>query len=352
MKHVTFALIGAGGIAQSYASAFENHLDAKLTAVVDVRTEAASALAGRFGCEEFASPEALFASGLPIDAVILCTPPDTHEAITLKLVRRGIHVLCEKPFTFTSESARAMAAAADHAGVLLTMGSKFRYVEDVTRAKELVAAGIIGDVVLFENAFTARVDMTKRWNSNPAISGGGVLIDNGTHSVDIMRYFLGPLAEIHAVEGKNLQGLMVEDTARLFVKSRSGIMGSVDLSWSINKELDWYVNIFGSLGTIQIGWRQSRYKLGSAKDWVVFGQGYDKVQAFRDQVTNFAGAIRGTEILRINAYDAVASVEVMEAAYASLRASAWTGIETTRMNLSHTPLSLPTLDALRDNWNG
>ena len=352
MTPVTFALVGAGGIAQSYASAFDQHPDAALAAVVDVRADAAAALAAHFGCPAFASPDALFHSGIEIDAAILCTPPNTHEPITLGLVKQGIHVLCEKPFTFTAESARSMARAADDAGVLLTMGSKFRYVEDVSKAKALIASGVIGDVVLFENAFTGRVDMTRRWNSQPDISGGGVLIDNGTHSVDIMRYFLGPLAELHAVEGKNLQGLGVEDTARLFVKSRTGIMGSVDLSWSIDKELDWYVTVYGSLGTIQIGWRQSRYKLSSGKDWVVFGSGYDKVQAFRDQVTNFAGAIRGTDFLRINAHDAVASVEVMEAAYASLRSSAWTGIESPTMNLAHTPISLPTLDALRDHWHG
>ena len=348
---MTFALIGAGGIAQSYATAFENHPDARLVAVADVRLDAASALAGRFDCASYSSPEQLLESGVAFDAVILCTPPDTHESITLLLVRRGIHVLCEKPFTFTAGSARAMARAAANSGALLTMGSKFRYVQDVIRAKELIASGLVGEVVLFENAFTARVEMTNRWNAIPAISGGGVLIDNGTHSVDIMRYFLGPLAEVHAVEGKNVQGLAVEDTARLFVKSRSGIMGSVDLSWSINKELDWYVTVYGSLGTIQIGWKLSRYKLSTGREWVTFGTGYDKVQAFRDQVANFARAIRGTEPLRITWEDAVASVEVVEAAYLSLRASAWTGIEKPMANLSDTPLSLPTLGALLDIYD-
>lgn len=351
MNPLSFAIVGAGGIAQSYATAFENHPEARLTAVVDVRPAAALALATRFHCQAFPSVERLF-DATTVDAVILCTPPNTHEALTLQFLNRGVPVLCEKPFTFTAESARIMARAAERAGVLITMGSKFRYAADVIKAKELIADGLVGEVVLFENAFTGRVDMTKRWNADPAISGGGVLIDNGTHSVDIMRYFLGPLAEIHAVEGKNLQKLKVEDTARLFVKSRSGIMGSVDLSWSINKELDWYVNIFGSLGTIQIGWKQSRYKLNSAKDCVVFGTGYDKVQAFRDQVTNFTRAIRGEEPLRITWQDAVASVEVIEAAYSSLRASAWTGIESPSRHLNHTPLSLPTLDALRDIWNG
>lgn len=324
---VTFTLIGAGGIAQSYAQAFENHPDAKLVAVADTRIDAARSLAERFGCPAFGSYQDVLRDGVAAEAVVICTPPNTHEEITTAFARHDMHVLCEKPFTLSAGGARTMAAEARKAGVLLTMASKFRYVADVTAARSIIAAGTIGDVILFENAFTSRVDMTSRWNSTPEVSGGGVLIDNGTHSVDLMRYFLGPLAEVNAIEGKRVQNLAVEDTVRVFVRSAAGVMGTVDLSWSLNKELDWYLNIYGSRGTVQVGWKQSRYKQQTG-DWVVFGNGYQKTQAFRSQLANFARAIRGTESLVITTEDAIASVDVIEAAYRSLRAAPWTGVAT------------------------
>src|SRR5262249_53844586 len=156
------------------------------------------------------------------------------------------------------------------------------------------------------------------WNANPKVSGGGVLMDNGAHSVDLMRYFLGPLDAVQVVEGKRVQGLPVEDTVRIFVRSAGGVMGSIDLSWSINKELDSYINIYGSHGTIAVGWKESKYRQTSSRDWVAFGKGYNKVQAFRSQISNFARAISGKEMLLITARDALASVEVMEAAYRAL----------------------------------
>ncbi|MCU0566335.1 MAG: Gfo/Idh/MocA family oxidoreductase [Oculatellaceae cyanobacterium Prado106] len=320
-----FGLIGAGGIAQAYAQAFETCEIAQLVAVADVRPDAAQAMAERAKCQSFDSYQTM-AEAHALDAVIVCTPPVTHPEICIYFLERQVNVLCEKPLSIGVKSALEMQKAAEQSGVILTMASKFRYAEDVVKAKSIIASGILGEIVLFENAFTSRVDMTNRWNSKPMVSGGGVLIDNGTHSLDILRYFLGPLSEVQVVEGKRVQGLSVEDTVRIFAKSSSGVIGNVDLSWSINKELDYYIRIYGSQGTISVGWKESKYRQTSGQDWVVFGQGYNKVQAFRSQIENFTKAILKEEPLLITADDAIASVAAIEAAYAALHQSRWTPI--------------------------
>ena len=111
----------------------------------------------------------------------------------------------------TSEEATLLVDKARQAGLMLMMASKFRYVDEVIKAKDILESGILGEIILFENTFCSRVDMTGRWNSDPSQSGGGVLIDNGSHSVDIARYLLGPIDQIQAEEGKRAQGLEVED---------------------------------------------------------------------------------------------------------------------------------------------
>jgi len=319
---VRFGLVGAGAIAQAYAQAFSQTTAAKLVAVADSRREAAEKMADAAQCQAFTDAESM-ADAVELDAVIVCTPPSTHREICCALMERGIHVLCEKPLAISSADAEAMIAAAEARSLHFTMASKFRYVADVQKAKELIADGTIGEVVLFENVFTGRVDMSTRWNSNPEIAGGGVLIDNGTHSVDVARFCLGELAEVQAMEGNRIQLLPVEDTAKMFIRSRKGVLGSIDLSWSVSKELPYFIAVYGSEGTILVGWRESKYRRAGDADWTVFGAGYDKFAAFRGQIENFAGVVRGEESLVVTPEDALASVRVIEAAYRSLARGAW-----------------------------
>jgi len=317
------AVVGAGRIAQTYAQVFAASDIARVVGVADTRLDAARAMAETLNCESFESHEAMAAAVEP-DAVVICTPPVTHPELCLFFLERGSHVLCEKPLAIDSESAREMLAAADQNGVKLTMASKFRYVEDVVRARSILLSGILGDLVLYESSFTSHVEMSDRWNADPTLSGGGVLIDNGTHSLDMFRYLVGPLTEIQVIEGKRSQGLAVEETVHIFVRSKQGVMGSIDLSWTIQKELDNYINIYGSHGTVSVGWKESKYRQAGSRDWVVFGHGYNKLEAFRSQVNNFLRGIRGEEPLLINSDDVLASVEAIEAGYRALEQSQWT----------------------------
>jgi predicted dehydrogenase len=318
-------LIGAGGVAQSYLQAVAQIEDVHLAAVADVRHEAAASAAEAAGCRAFDSWKDL-ADSVELDAVLICTPPASHAEIAMDFLSRGVAVLCEKPFAVNLSIGRELAAAAEASNTLLTMASKFRYVPDVIRAKSILASGILGEIILFDNVFASRADMSNRWNSDPAISGGGVLIDNGTHSVDIVRYFLGPIVEVLAVEGNRVQTLAVEDTVQMFARSGGGVRATIDLSWSLDKERDTYMEIFGSNGTVRVGWKESRYRQATSHEWVVFGTGYDKVGALRAQVANFCRALRGEEPLLITLEDALASVAVIEQAYASLKRSQWVAV--------------------------
>lgn len=321
MNKLKFGLVGAGGIAQAYAQAFNESSCCELVAVADVREDAASALAeivGGWSVADFAQ-----LTELDLDAVIVATPPATHAEIACFFMERGIPVLCEKPLTTNVVDAEKMIAAAEKAGVQFTMASKFRYCEDVVKAKGILASGVLGDILQFENAFTAKVDMSKRWNSDAEISGGGVLIDNGTHSVDIIRYFLGSIESVLVVDAGGTQDLSVDENVKMFAKTRDGVTASVDLTWGINKELPYFISIYGTNGTLHIGWRESKYKLNSSPDWTVFGSGYDKTASFKGKIENFANALRGKEELFIKPADALASVQVIDAAYKSMKQNLW-----------------------------
>ena len=316
------AIVGAGRIASDYATAVAGLDGVELAAVVDVNPDAAAALAGPAGAAAFDSVAEMLAAG-GCDGALVSAPPAYHPKLVTELLEANVPVLCEKPLCITSSEAECLCDLARDRDIVFTMATKFRFVDDVAEAKKLIRAGRIGEVLLFENAFTGRVDMTGRWNSDRRISGGGVLIDNGTHSVDLIRHFLGPIDTVQAIEGKRMQAVDVEDSVTVFCRSRSGAMCTVDLSWSLNKELPTYLSVYGSEGVLRLGWKGGQVKGVGDDGWVDFGTGYDKVAAFSNQVTDFVGAARGEHHAEVSTRDALASVRVIEAAYRSIRSNQW-----------------------------
>ncbi|MCP4202870.1 MAG: Gfo/Idh/MocA family oxidoreductase [bacterium] len=322
---IRFGLIGAGAIAQSYAQAFNDSDSARIVAACDLDEARALALAERLGCVAYQTHEIMLEQA-KCDAILVCTPPISHHQICLDALRRRVAVLCEKPLSLYSTSARSLFSVARQFGTILSMASKYRFVEDVIQAKSLVASGVLGEIRLLENSFTSAIDMSKRWNSRPEISGGGVLIDNGTHSLDLIRYLLGPVASILAVPNSLKCELPVEDTVDLFARTEDGVQATIELSWTLAKERENYIEIYGSNATLCVGWRQSKLRRTGHHNWEAMGTGYDKIAALRRQIRHFCRAIRGEESLLVSEEDALASVEVMETAYQSLEEQRWVSV--------------------------
>jgi predicted dehydrogenase len=322
---IRFGLVGAGGIARAYVDALAAMSDARLVAVADLRIEAATALAEACGATPFTSHHELIRRSR-CDAVIVCTPPRFHAEVTIDLLDAGIAVLCEKPLSISLDAARSMIDCAGRRGVLLSMASKFRYVPAVSAARALVLEGVIGELLEVENAFSGRVDMTRRWNSDPWQSGGGVIIDNGTHSADVVRFLAGPVHSVFAAQGRRMQPSSVEDSAHMILRCQAGILATVDLSWSADRMLDWFVRLHGSEGVIEIGWRESRLRR-TGGSWTGFAGGYDKQLAFSRQLSEFCRSLRGDSGLLVSGEEALHAVSVIQAAYLSISRGSWVGID-------------------------
>lgn len=322
MNKIKIGLIGCGRIAQEHLKAFANIDNVIIQAMADNVPDKVRSTAEPYKCSTYTDYRKMIKSE-NLNAVVICTPPNKHCEMSAFAMSHGLHVFCEKPFALNVIEAERMCHCAPKNKVILMMASKFRFVDDVVKAKAIIESGLLGKLVLFENVFCSKIEMSKRWNSKKAISGGGVLIDNGTHSVDIARFLLGPISLIQAQFGCQIQDIPVEDTARIYFQSSSKVMGMIDLSWSLNKDMPNYISIYGTEGTLLIGWNSSQYKLHEKNKWEIFGTGYDKHRAFENQNRHFIECITLGKRPVITPIDGLESVKAIETAYKSSRINKW-----------------------------
>lgn len=318
-------VVGCGRIAQTHLEVLPRLEDAVVTAVCDVDSELAACAAEEQNCKSYTKLDTML-SQESLDAVLVCTPPATHADIVVTCLEQSLHVLCEKPLALDIEETLRMYRAAQKAGKLLSLASKFRHMPAMIKAKAQIKAGLIGQPVLFFNRFAGRVDMSGRWNSKRSVSGGGVLIDNGTHSVDVARYLLGPVNRVTAHSPNSLQGLEVEDTVVLSFECGK-TAGNIQLTWSLDNLYDPFVRIEGTEGVLQVGWKESSYRLYRSQEWIPFGGPYNKLTVLENQDRHFIDCINGKVDPLIDVQDGLQSVRVIEAAYEALRSGSWVDIE-------------------------
>lgn len=243
-----FGLIGYGGIGRLRRLALDRSRDATLAAVCDLDLARLADLGSRV--ERFTSARELVTSGA-CDAVIVSTPPNTHEKLTLQAFEAGRHVLVEKPMAPTLEACRRMVEAARAAGRVMTVGFNHRYFPSFRMVREALHSGAIGRLshVRGYAGHVGLAEFSAEWMYNRTVIGGGTLWDNGIHMIDLVRHLLGEVCSVSGATGTRIWQIEgTEDNGFALLHGRDGITGTLQASWSEWKGYRFYVEAYGDRG--------------------------------------------------------------------------------------------------------
>ena len=328
LKEFNVGIVGMGRIGMVHVEAWQRQEGARVTAVCDP-SEVARTAAEAQGMRAFAEPAEML-EAMKLDAVSICAPPSLHQPLAEVCFAHQVPVLCEKPLAAEGDSASKLIESAHKLGGRFQLATKFRHVPELQMARQLMAEGAIGEPLTFRIEFAGPVDMSQRWNSDPAVSGGGVLIDNGSHALDLTRFLFSPVESVLATRLKPVQRLKVEDTAMLLATTACGVTGKIMLSWSMKPADQDYVMIQGSKGQIAIGWKESWLRADGAAPHKI-GHGYDKNDSHRRMMLLFRDFALGAGMGWITEEEALSSSLATDAAYQSIRSGRWTKVELPRV---------------------
>jgi predicted dehydrogenase len=249
-----FGIVGTGIIAAMHADAIATLPGARLVAVTDVDADAAAVFAASRGGTAERDLDALLARG-DVDVVCVCVPSGLHAEVGMQAVKAGKHLAVEKPVDVTLEAADRLIGAARMAGVALTVISQHRFDPGLIEAKRLIDEGALGRLVLGE----ARTKWYRGqsyydsagWRGTWAMDGGS-LLNQGVHYVDLLRWLMGPVAEVTAVCTTQAHQIEVEDTSLAIVRFTSGAVGTIVSSTAVFPGFPQRLEITGTGGTVII----------------------------------------------------------------------------------------------------
>ena len=231
-------LIGAGRQGWRRMQALEPNRD-RLLVVTDVDAQATQRLASAFAARA-ATDWRQVVNDPEVEAVLVCTPPDVHAPVVAAALSAGKHVLCEKPL------ARNVAEAQEALQGLASGSSKFkcgfnhRHFPGITQAKQWCDDGLIGPITHMRcrHGIGGRQDYERDWRARPAVSGGGELMDQGSHALDLFRWFMGEFHEVYAALTTSFWEIApLEDNAFGLLRQEGGQVASLHASWTQWKNL-------------------------------------------------------------------------------------------------------------------
>lgn len=253
---IRFALVGCGVIAPIHARSIAELPEAKLVAVCDIIPEKAQQLAQTYPAEVYTDYYELVQCD-DIDVVVVLTPSGLHAEIGIAAAEAGKHVIVEKPMDVTLAKADALIAACQKAGVKLCSISQHRFDPAVMALKRAVDMQQLGQLN-FGGSHTKWYRSQEyydsgSWRGTWALDGGGALINQSIHYVDLLQYIMGPVEELHSYcSGRAHERIEVEDIAVAAVKFRSGAIGLLEGNTAAYPGFVARLDIYGTNGSVII----------------------------------------------------------------------------------------------------
>lgn len=336
---IRFGVIGCGVIHKNHCDSINAIDGAVLAAVCDVDEARAVAAAEAYGVAHCTSVHEMWDL---VDAVTICTPSGMHAAIGIEAARAGKHVLTEKPVDIQYGAASALLKSCEEAGVWHGCISQHRFAGDIRRTREAVMNGEFGPMVQGDAYVkwyrTQAYYDSGDWRGTWALDGGGCLMNQGVHYVDMVQWVMGGVEAVRAITRTMAHDIEVEDTACALVEYKNGAVGVIQGSTSVYPGSAERLEVHGRYGTAIVEgdrikvWeveeefeqsnpnRRERPSVGAAEGGVaasdptaIWGEQH------RLQIEDFVHAIRDHRAPAMTVKDAMEPLKVILAIYESSR---------------------------------
>ena len=323
-------LIGAGNISATHLRAAQMVPGVVVSAVYSPTLEKSRRLAEIAGAVPYGHFED-FLSHKPLDIVAIGSPSGVHAEQTIAAAERGLHALVEKPLDISCARVDSVIAAAERHAVRVGVFFQDRLKPDIVRVKQMIDEGRLGVPVLASGRVKwhrpPEYFAQSRWRGTHALDGGGALMNQGIHTVDLLQWLFGAVVSVSAMVATRVHAIEVEDTAAAVLTFRNGAIGVIEAATSVFPGYSRRLELTGSEGTLVVeqdslvatdlrsGRAAAVSTAGAAAVSATVGDAAPHARVLED----FIDAIRTGRAAACDAREGRKSVAIVEAIYQSAR---------------------------------
>ncbi len=254
-EKLRFGIVGCGVIGPVHAEAIASLPEAELISVVDINAEKAQKLADKYGARPYTQLQDMLDSE-PVDVVIICTPSGLHGELACQVMSSGRHVIVEKPMEITREAIEEMLRVQQATGVKLAVISQHRFDQASQQVHDLVEEKAFGRLVL-GNAIvpwwrSQEYYDSGDWRGTWELDGGGVLMNQTIHSIDLLQWLMGPVRSVFGYTDTLAHRMETEDVAVAVLRFANGALGIISATTGAYPGVTTRIEIFGDKGSVVI----------------------------------------------------------------------------------------------------